>query len=80
MKNKGNNQKVKNSLSEELDLIIKNRKKFSRKEIKQAFSEENTKQMIDLIKKVIKDKQMREQNIAFIRAANGKKIRNTSGV
>ena len=80
MKNKNNGQKVKKSFSEELDLIMKNRKKFSRNEIKQAFSPENKKQMIELIKKVIKDKQEREHTLAFIRAADGKKIRNTSGV
>ena len=40
----------------------------------------STKTMVGICKKFITNKQIREQNIAFIKAANGKKIRNTSGV
>ena len=78
MKNK--NQKVKKAFSEELALRMQNKKTLTRKEIKRAFSPENTQKTIEICKKVIKDKQTREQTIAFIRAVDGKKIRNTSGV
>ena len=55
-------------------------KALSRKEIEDAFSPSVTKKIIELCKKMIHDKQSREQTIAFIRAADGKKIRNKSGV
>ncbi len=80
MKKKNTNQKVKKAFSEELALRMNNKKAFSRREIKTAFSPANTQKTIELCKKVIKDKQVREQTIAFIKAVDGKKIRNTSGV
>ena len=73
-------QKEKKAFSEELALRMKNRKDFSRKEMKRVFSPESTQEVIKLCRKMIKDKQVREQTIAFIRAVDGKKIRNTSGV
>ena len=77
---KKTDQKEKKAFSEELALRMKSRRDFSRKEMKRAFSPESTKEVIKLCRKVIKDKQAREQTIAFIRAVDGKKIRNTSGV
>ena len=55
-------------------------KALSRKETEDAFSPAFTKKIIELCKKMIPDKQSREQTIAFIRAADGKEIRNKSGV
>ena len=49
-------------------------------QIEYLFSHTATKKTIELCKKMIKDKQVREQTIAFIRAVDGKKIRNTSEV
>ena len=53
---------------------------YSKKEMKRAFSHEETKLAIKMCRKTIKDVRLRKQMIAFIRAADGKKIRNTSGV
>lgn len=53
---------------------------YSQKEFKRAFSHEATKTAINLCEKMITDVQLRKQMIAFIRAADGKKIRNTSGI
>ena len=80
MTDKNTNQNVKKAFSEELALRIKSRKDFSRREFKKAFSPESKQKTIKLCKKMIKDKQVREQTIAFIRAVDGQKIRNTSGV
>ena len=55
-------------------------KQFSQKERKKIFSREATKQAIEMCKRMIKNPQARKQTIAFIKAADGKKIRNTSGV
>ena len=55
-------------------------KALSRKETEEAFSPSFTKKIIELCKKMISDKQSREQTIAFIKAVDGKKIRNKSGV
>lgn len=54
--------------------------KISRKEVKKAFSRESTKRAIEVCNQVIKNPQARKQTVTFIKAANGKKIRNTSGV
>lgn len=56
------------------------KKKFSNKEFKKAFSREATKKAIEMCRHMIKNPQAREQTIAFIKAVDGKKIRNTSGV
>lgn len=53
---------------------------LSRKEIKKAFSRESTKRTIKICDRVIKNPQTRNQTVAFIKAVDGKKIRNTSGV
>ena len=53
--------------------------KTSRKAVK-AYFRESTKKAIEVCNHVIKNPQTRKQTIAFIKAANGKKIRNTSGV
>lgn len=76
MKHKGQ----KKSFSEDLAFHIKNNRNVSRKELKKAFSPEYTKKVTEICETVIKDKQVREQTITFIRAVHGKKIRNTSGV
>ena len=55
-------------------------KQISRKERKKIFSREATKKTIEMCKRMIKNPQARKQTIAFIKAADGKKIRNTSGV
>ena len=44
------------------------------------FSKESTKKMIEICNKMIKNKKAREQTIVFIKAIDGKKIRNKSGV
>ena len=67
-------------------LIIKNprcltgKKSLSKEDIKKLFSPEATKRAVELCEKMISNEQMREQTIAFIKAVDGKKIRNTSGV
>ena len=77
---------MKKSISQEekksfSDSLRANKKKApSRKEIKKAFSREATKQAIEMCKKMITNPQARKQTIAFIKAVDGKKIRNTSGV
>ncbi len=56
------------------------KKKYSDKEIKKAFSKTATKQAIKMCKEMIEDPQARKQIITFIKAVDGKKIRNKSGV
>ena len=53
---------------------------LSKEEIRKLFSPEATKKVIELCEQMISNKQTREQTIAFIKAVDGKKIRNTSGV
>ena len=53
--------------------------KTSRKAVKTYFRK-STKKAIEVCNHIIKNPQTRKQTIAFIKAANGKKIRNTSGV
>jgi len=65
------------------EIIFSNEKKvnqISQKEREKIFSPEATEKAIEMCKKMIQNPQAREQTIAFIRAADGKKIRNTSGV
>ena len=47
---------------------------------KKMLIQKSTKTAIEMCNKLIKNKQLREQNIAFVKAVNGKRIRNTSGV
>ena len=47
---------------------------------KAVFSKAHTKKTIDICNKMIKNEQARKQTAAFIRAADGKRIRNKSGV
>ena len=54
--------------------------KISRQTVKKAFSSESTKKAMKVYKRIITNPQTRKQTIAFIKAAHGKKIRNTSGV
>ena len=54
--------------------------KISKKAFKRAFGPQSKRDIINMVKRGIKDKQEREHTLAFIRAADGKKIRNTSGV
>ena len=54
--------------------------KMSKKAFKRAFSPQSTKTIINLVEKGIQNKHLRKDAIAFIRAVDGKKIRNTSGV
>ena len=61
-------------------LYEKEAKKLSKIEFKRLFSQESTKQAIEACNYVIKNPRIRKQAIVFIKAANGKKIRNTSGV
>ena len=47
---------------------------------KKIFSKASTEKAIELCNKMIKNEQARKQTIVFIKAIDGKKIRNTSGV
>ena len=47
---------------------------------KKILLQRSTKTAIEMCNKLIKNKQLRKQNIAFIKAANGKRVRNTSGI
>lgn len=53
---------------------------YSNRKFKEAFSREATKTAINLCEKVIKKRKLRKDIVAFIKAADGKKIRNTSGI
>ncbi len=53
---------------------------LSRKAIKRAFGPQSTKDIIKAVEQVIQDKQLKKDMVAFIKAADGKKIKNTSGV
>ncbi len=54
--------------------------KISKKAFKKAFGPQSKKQIITLVEKGIQNKHLRKDTIAFIKAVDGKKIRNTSGV
>ena len=47
---------------------------------KLLFSKKSTEKAIELCNKIIKNKQARKQTIMFIKAVDGKRIRNKSGV
>ena len=53
---------------------------ISKKDFKRAFGPQSTKKIISHVEKGIKNKYLRKDTIAFIKAVDGKKIRNTSGV
>lgn len=55
-------------------------KQISQKKRKKIFSRKSTNETIEVCKRMIENPQARKQTIAFIEAADGKKIRNTSGV
>ncbi len=57
-----------------------NKKRISKKDFKKAFGPESTKQIIAMVEKAIENKYLREDTVAFIKAVDGKQIRNTSGV
>ncbi len=53
---------------------------LTKKAIKKALLQKSSQTAGDMCNRLIKNKQLREQSIAFVKATNGKKIRNTSGV
>ncbi len=55
-------------------------KKKQKTDPKMFFSKKSTKKTMGICNKMIKSEQARKQTIAFIRAADGKRIRNKSGV
>ncbi len=56
------------------------KKKTSNKDFKKAFSPESTKKAIEMCNLIIKNPQARKQTVVFIKAVDGKEIKNTSGV
>ena len=54
------------------------KRRFSKKEIKQAFSPKATKGIVQAMQNSIKDRRIRDEAIAMVRALDLKKIRNTS--
>ena len=54
------------------------RKIFSKKEIKHAQSPRRTEEIVQDLRKMIKDPRMRREAVSIVRTLNGKKIRNTS--
>ena len=60
--------------------ISKRKPRKNRKVSKKVLIQRSTDTAIEMCNRLIKNKQLREQNILFIKAANGKRIRNTSGV
>ena len=52
----------------------------SKNEIKQAISGKTTKEFISLFKQIMNDKHTQEEAISIVKALDGKKIRNTSGI
>ena len=53
---------------------------FSENEVKRATSSKPTKEFINCLEQVIKDKHARKEAVSIIKALDGKKIKNTSGV
>ena len=53
---------------------------LSKNEIKQAISDKTTKEFISLFKQIMNDKHTQKEAISVVKALDGKKIRNTSGV
>ena len=53
---------------------------MKKKEIKRATSYRRTQEVIKCLEIIIKDKYKRKEAISIVRALDGKKIRNTSGV
>ena len=54
--------------------------KKTRPDPKLLFSKASTEKAIEICNKMIKNKKARQQTILFIRAVDGKKIRNKSGI
>ena len=71
---------MKKAFSEVIVSHLNEKQSFSRKEIRKVFSRESNKGTIEICNRVIKNPQTRKQTVAFIKAVNGKQIRNTSGV
>ena len=65
-------------LSEEVKM--KKNKTQSELAFQKKMFKNSTKTAVEMCNKLIKDKKLREQNISVIKAVNGKKIRNTSGI
>ena len=63
----------------EVDKVIRKNMKHN-KVSKKILLQQSTETAIEMCNRVIENKQLRKQNILFIKAANGKRIRNTSGV
>ena len=61
-------------------MIKKNTRSLTRKALKRAFGPQSTKDIIKAVEQAIQDKQLKKDMVAFIKAADGKKIKNTSGV
>ena len=57
---------------------MKQKKRFSKQEKKQAFSPESTERIVQTMKMAIKDPRVRKEAISIIKALDLKKIRNTS--
>ena len=54
------------------------RQKFSKKEVKHALSPRRTEEIVQDLKKIIKDPRMRREAVSIVRTLDLKKIRNTS--
>ena len=59
---------------------MKKNKTQSKLAFQKKMFQNSTKTMVEICEKFITNKQLREQNISVIKAVNGKKIRNISGV
>ena len=53
---------------------------LSKKAFKKAFGPQSTKEIIAIVEKSIQNKHLRKDIVTFIKAVDGKKIRNTSGI
>ena len=53
---------------------------LSKKKIKSATSYRSTQKVIDCLNVIIKNKHTRKEAISVVRALNGKRIRNKSGI
>ena len=54
------------------------KKRLSKLEQRQAFSAKATENIVQTMKKAIKDRRVRDETVSMIRALDLKKIRNTS--
>lgn len=53
---------------------------FSKNEEKKAISPKATQEFINCLERIIKDKHARKEAVSVIKALDGKRIKNTSGV